>query len=208
MIQLRQQVKDASPTFYLTLISIISSLAFGYLLSGLKLDLLFGNAWKLLYWLQITATLQAIIIMWHEFAMSTVTFKWVINYIDSLIPFLFGIALFAIVTSINPTEPQIRFYSFAGFSLVGSIAYKNQFLKSRKEHDNKQVIKILGNYHSFAIQFSLVCTILFLVFGIISPIVDSKINSIFLSISNILCIGYVILVHRCWSKAFSSSTDV
>jgi hypothetical protein len=101
MVQLRQKVKDASPSFYLTLISIIASLAFGYLLSKINPKYLYGSDWRFLYWLKVIVSFQAIIITWHEYAMSTVTFKWVLNYIDSLVPFLFGIMLFGIIENIN-----------------------------------------------------------------------------------------------------------
>jgi len=207
MVQLRQQVKDASPGFYLTLISIIVSLGFGYLLSKIQPKHLFGNEWSFLYWLKVIASFQAIILTWHEYAMSTVTFKWVLNYLDSLVPFLFGITLFGIIKSINSEELHLWFYFFSGFTFVGLIAYSNQLVKTKREPENKIILGILHKYHPVCISTSFLCTLLFYFFGRLSiKYAGTESVQFLLCIgTNIIFIIYTIWGHFCWGSAFNNN---
>lgn len=204
MDRLRQKVKDASPSFYLTLISIIASLAFGYLLSKLEPKYLYGNDWRFLYWLKVIASFQAIIITWHEYAMSTATFKWVLNYIDSLIPFLFGIMLFGIIENLNCEKTHLWFYFLSGFTFIAIIAYANQFVKTKREDENRLILFIMPSYHPFSILSSIVCTMLFFGFGfVIFKFPELDLIPLLLCVAvNIIFIVYTIIGHFCWKSAF------
>jgi len=207
---LRQKVKDASPTFYQTLISMVAALAMGYLLSELKRDQLYGNELSLLYCLQVFVSFLTIVITWHEYAMNTTSLKWIIGYIDSIVPFLFGMTLFAIVTSLNPDAPEHWFYSLASFTAIGALAYNNQFQKARREDDNEDILKSLANYHLITIGASLICTNLFVTFGYICStyIGNVKVHFYLVSITSIIFISYVVWGNWIWHRAISSSSVV
>ncbi|MGD9824844.1 hypothetical protein [Desulfobacter sp.] len=208
MVQLRQKVKDASPSFYLTLISIIASLAFGYLLSKIKDEYLYGSDWRrFLYWLKVLLSFQAIIITWHEYAMSTVAFKWVLNYVDSLVPFLFGITLFGIIENLACERTHVWFYFLSGFTLIAIVAYNNQFLKTEREDENGQILSIMRLYHPMCIFSSIICTMFFPVFGIMS-FKFGQIELVSLSlcaVTNLIFIVYTIRCDFCWKSAFKQN---
>jgi len=159
----RRRAKEAMSTFYLTLISIIASLALGYLLSMLTLERLFGSAADIVYWLQATATLQMIFLMWHEYVMGTIFFKWVIGHIDSVIPFTFGLVLFAMIHLMN-RDVATWLFAASTFASISCLAYINQLCKARREHENKGVLDLVA-FHRVVIPFSLVTAIFFLFAG-------------------------------------------
>ena len=76
---------ESHRAFYLTLISMIQSLAFGYLLATLDLTVMPTGTQML----QICTTFVLIVVVWHEYAVSTMMFVWLIDLWDSLIPFIF-----------------------------------------------------------------------------------------------------------------------
>jgi hypothetical protein len=109
---------ESNRTFYLTLTSMIQSLAMGYLLTSID----FTAVPPIADVLQIVATFMLIVLVWHEYAISTMLFIWVVDLWDSLIPFVFGFTeVFMIVCvrgttgltvaaagAIGPRPPKLR----------------------------------------------------------------------------------------------------
>jgi small-conductance mechanosensitive channel len=159
----RSRAKKAMSAFYLTLISIIGSFALGFLLSELKPERLFGATADVVYWLQATATLQMIFLMWHEYVMGTIFFRWVIGYVDSVIPFTFGLVLFATIRLIN-RNVTTWLLAVSVFASISCLAYINQLRKARRERENKKLLDSTP-FHRIVIPFCLVTGILFLLAG-------------------------------------------
>ena len=164
MEQYRIRTKEASPAFYLTLVSIIQSLALGYLLSGIKPARLFADT-GLLYGLMCLATLQIVILTWHEYAVGSICFRTVLDYFDSLIPFLFGIAQWAVIAAINQETPFAWFVALMFYTAVSLMAYTNQGWKSRREQENAALLEFLGGYHRQMITFPALSLLSFALFA-------------------------------------------
>src|SRR5258706_1042313 len=90
-----ERSNDALSGFYLTLVSIMQSLAFGYLLQIVGSELTTNGKIGLNMVLQASTILLAIVLVWHEYAIGTVAYEgrsWRLDIFDSFIPFLIGIA--------------------------------------------------------------------------------------------------------------------
>lgn len=190
MDAVRTRAKEAMPTFYLTLISIIGSLALVGLLSALRIERLFGSAADMVYWLQATATLHLILLMWHEYVMGTVFFKWVIGYIDSMVPFAFGLTLFATIHLIN-RDVTMWLFAASVFAFIACLAYINQYWKARREPENKAVLDLM-TFHSVVIPFSLVTSTLFLLAGtVLMKLGSSRVMALAITGSaNLVCMAF------------------
>ncbi len=168
---LKEAAKKRIADFYLTLISIIQSLALGYLFEYLQYEKVFGDRFSGTYLLQVIATLQVIILVWFEYAMSVVVFRWVINIIDSLIPFLFGVSQYVLIAFMNH-ESDTEGLWFLGFSILAAVAlfaFKNQETKSRRESENAEVMQLMDARHHWRITYAFViATVIFVFFAFIS----------------------------------------
>jgi hypothetical protein len=159
MKRILETSRNTSQVFYLQLISIISSLSLGFLLVKANGDYLFGNEFSVLYWLKITATIQIIILTWHEYVMGTIYFRWVVGYIDSAIPFMFAITQYIVIQNIHPGRYHKWFLALGAFAIVSILAYMNQYIKAKKEKTNRYIIRRLKVFHYFAMSYSLFAVI-------------------------------------------------
>ena len=141
------------------------------------------------------ATFQAIVLTWHEYAMSTLVFRWILNYIDSLIPFLFSATLFGIIESINSKDIYPWFYFLSGYAAVGLIAYVNQYFKSKKESVNKVVLYIVKEYHPVCIVAAIAFTLIFSLFGWLSNL---NANSLIVQVRLCLAVNVFFIVYTIW----------
>src|ERR1019366_3193443 len=110
---------ETQRSFYLTLISMIQSLAFGYLLT----------------------TILVILLVWHEYAIGTMLYVWLIDFWDSLIPFLFGVTQFSLISALKAQDwsPSVWFFSLAAFAALSFWAFMNQFVKGSAYVENQEV---------------------------------------------------------------------
>src|ERR1035438_340722 len=107
---------ESNRTFYLTLTSMIQSLAMGYLLTSID----FTSMPPIADVLQAVATFTLIILVWHEYAISTMLFVWVVDLWDSVIPFVFGFTEFFIISTLNTRKfgSEWWFIGLSGFAIV------------------------------------------------------------------------------------------
>lgn len=203
--------KDASPTFYLTLISITQSLVLGYLFEYLNYDKIFGNCFCMEYLLKTIVSLQLIILIWFEYAMSTICFKWVLNYFDSLIPFFFGISQYLLLVFMNKAKNDyLWFFGIALITAVSLTAYVNQNIKAAKESDNKLIFYKLGNLHKQATYLFVALTLLlFLALGALNsfPLFNSQFVSWSLAIINIILLSYALFRSYIWRRVFNINAE-
>ena len=161
MDSIRDRAKQASSTFYLTLVSVISSLALGYFLTAIDFDRLLGRTLDTTYLFVTTATFQMILLVWHEYVMGTIFFTWVIGYTDSVILFLMGIVQFAAIRVMNANFSN-WLLMISGFSLVGLAAYCNQVWKAGHEPENRETFDMI-HFHHVMISYTATAVILFFV---------------------------------------------
>jgi hypothetical protein len=155
-------------SFYLTLISMIQSLALGYLLTILDL----GAMRQTTYVLQVIATFTAIVLVWHEYAVGTVLYVWVIDLLDSVIPFVLGLAQYFLITTLKRGEwgPKWWLGAFGFFGVVSLLAFMNQFLKAAKYNENKRALGAAMRRET--ILYVLGAVLLFLALGVAAHFVD------------------------------------
>ncbi len=150
MSKLDQKSRQAHAGFYLTLVSIMQSLAFGYLLQVLGAELITKGALSLNMLFQAATTLLAIILVWHEYAIGTIAYTWKLDLWDSAIPFVFGIAEYLMITFMVIPEDNKLFgetryaywlWSIAVFAFIGILAYLNQHKKAEIDSDENPEVK-------------------------------------------------------------------
>lgn len=148
MISIDSKHHQAHSGFYLTLVSIMQGLALGYLLQVLTAEVTSLGYLTLLTTFQALTSLVIIVIVWHEYAIGTILFRWKLDLLDSAIPFLFGIAQYVMIAAISiPTTNHIlsqsRFslwlWTQPAFCLVSCVAYWNQYKKAIVDEDAKYV---------------------------------------------------------------------
>jgi hypothetical protein len=152
MSKLEQKSRQAHAGFYLTLVSIMQSLAFGYLLQVLGSELTTRGMLSLNISLQALTMLLILILVWHEYAIGTIAYAWKLDFFDSTIPFLFGITEYAMISFMAISDDKQFFgktryvcwlWSIAAFAFVGVLAYFNQHKKAEIDSDeNPNTLKI------------------------------------------------------------------
>jgi len=200
---LKEGAKRASPDFYLALVGMIASLAFGYLLASLAPGRLFGVSADALYWLQGTAILQAIVLTWHEYATGTACFVWPTDHFDSTIPFLFGLSLFACITLMQQEMVAAWFYSMAAFAGVTGLAYRNQCVKARRETENRDALRSLGRFYPMA-SLSVLVGLVFSIGSALAVTAYAGVGQLGIALAaalNVLFLTHAVMTHVLRSKA-------
>jgi hypothetical protein len=155
---------ETQRSFYLTLISMLQSLAFGYLLTTISLkDLLTPS-----YGLQVLSTFLVILLVWHEYAIGTMLFAWLVDFWDSTIPFLFGIVQFFLISALKPQDwsASAWFFCLSAFAALSLWASWNQFAKGSAHVENREVLSIYGHTKHRTMIYVAVSCVVFLVEGI------------------------------------------
>lgn len=157
---------ETQRSFYLTLSSMIPSLAFGYLLTTVSL----ADPSVLAYKLMVLSTFVVIVLVWHEYAIGTMLYAWLIDFWDSVIPFLFGITQFLLIHALKPDawSPNLWFFSLASFAAVSLCAFWNQFRKASKHPENQEVLSLLGRGRLRTLIYAGLSAILFSFEGLVA----------------------------------------
>jgi hypothetical protein len=163
MSKLADKSKQAHAGFYLTLVSIVQSLALGFLLQLLDAELIAKGTLSLNISFQAITVFLGIILVWHEYAIGTIAYTWKLDIIDSAIPFLIGVAEYMMIAAMaipedNPTFGTKRYalwlWSLSAFAFTAVIAYLNQHKKAQVETDeSSDVIKIPKKNLGFTVGY-------------------------------------------------------
>ena len=122
----------------------MQGLALGYLLQVVSAEVTSRGSISPLTMFQALASLLIIIIVWHEYAIGTVLFRWKLDLLDSAIPFLFGIVEYIMIASISiplvdhaMSEHRFSLWLWAlpAFCFVSCLAYWNQYSKAIVDED-------------------------------------------------------------------------
>ena len=149
MSEFDDKSKDAHTGFYLTLVSIMQSLALGYLLQVLGAELVAKGTLPPNLVFQAVTSLLTVILVWHQYAIGTVAYRWKLDIFDSTIPFLMGIGEYSMIAAMAIPETKtavsgMRFvlwlWSLAAFAFVSIFAYLNQYGKAELEIESKVFI--------------------------------------------------------------------
>jgi len=152
-VHLRKAARSHLPSIYLQLVSIFCSLALAYLLDGIRSR--HPGSSTVSDWMMFAATVHIIILTWHEYAVGSAYFRWVLTIADSLIPFLLGICLFMITDCWREREIANWLLWAGPYCFVATLAYINQGRQASRDPTNRSALKGLRGYHSTTIILSL-----------------------------------------------------
>ena len=159
-----ERLKDALGGFYLTLVSVMQSLALGFLLQSAGATLLSAGRlpWGLL--LQSATVLLALVLVWHQYAFGTVAFRWRLDLFDSAIPFAIGTSeylMIAVMVSSQKRSP-VAVHGFAfwlwflsAFAGVSAMAYLNQSRKAERTRESETLIAPSRRSMQFTLAYCL-----------------------------------------------------
>jgi hypothetical protein len=163
-----QSLIQSSASFYLTLASIIQSLAFAFLLDQ-AFRAVTASDTSVVFWLRIATAFIIIILVWHEYAMGSIAYFWIVDLLDTSIPFLFAISQYMLIHFSNPDE---SFYSLSQheswlisiwiFSFITVGAYWNQVKKIRASEGGTEFFAVALKSLKFAVLNVVVFGVIFL----------------------------------------------
>jgi hypothetical protein len=144
--RVRNQAKEMFPTVYLTLLSMVQALALEVLWSAVNgQDHLWArSATALTGWLQAVAMFQMIFFVWVGYAHVVMQFRWVVSVRDSMIPFIIGIAEFALIGLILPGKLHLWFYGLAATTAFGAWVNLSVLRNASAEPENTDVVALIG----------------------------------------------------------------
>ena len=138
--EIRNRTKEYFPTVLLTLLSIVQAIALELLWGKVvSIESLYSlSSIAILGWIQISATLLGIVLIWLVYAGNVMRFRWVPNLADSTYPFLVGILEFWLVENIG--QGKLGFWFIAMGATFGLMTWVSQITmrKSRFDADNAE----------------------------------------------------------------------
>lgn len=129
---------EATPNIYLTLISIIQGLALGSLADHLDFHCNGQSAGKfLIRMLMYGVAIQMIAVTWHEYANSTICFRWPLGLRDTWIPILLGLCEYLVVKNAEFSHARAFWVWLSLFVLLGFAAFINRSHHIRNAPENR-----------------------------------------------------------------------
>jgi len=163
MEQIREAAKSGCSSFYLQIVSITQSLAFGFLLNSIQSrfsDPRFSEQiWPpttieaATSWLQVALVFQMIVLTWHVNVGNAIIFRRLVGLSDSYIPFALMIPQFCLAVFLLPAPIHYWFYSVAAFCAVTIWAYTNMYIKDGRELENKDFFMELDKFIILGLRY-------------------------------------------------------
>lgn len=170
--EITERVKRTYSSGYLTLVSIIQAIIFGYFIVTIGEN--FTDITPLRALISLS-TFLVIIIVWNECMIGSTTLRYIPRLTDSSLPFLIGLTEFLIIYHIFSVL-HLWFYSIAASTFVGFFSYLNIFSSAMKDPANRSIFQSLGNWPTMTEMFCYISTIIFIFFGVISYIYSLRMN--------------------------------
>ncbi len=141
MSEIRKRAKENFPAVLLTLVSIIQAIALESLWDHVSHHPeLFEATWPaFLSWLQVAVTLNLIIMIWLIYVGLLLRMRWTPTQSDSALPFLVGLAEFAMIAMMGPDN--LWAWVLIGGLLSVMIQYMIYTLmrRARRDPDNQEI---------------------------------------------------------------------
>jgi hypothetical protein len=137
---LREDAKDLFPTIYLTLVSMVQALALEELLDvALRGDPPPAGARGALLSLQLFAVFVGLLVVWHDYVLGVIRYRYVVGIQDSLIPFLLAFGEFGLIESTRRGSLVAWFRWWAVLLGMGVWIYVHQYTRARADPANGDV---------------------------------------------------------------------
>jgi len=210
----------ANASFYMTMVSIIQSLALGYFATALKPISIFApispTAW-LLCILTYTIVIQMIVVTWHEYAIGSICFKWPLGYSDSWIPILLGLCEYFVIyfATVEHTRYTFAcgrptpcfFIAFVVFLTLTWFAFQNQYRKTvANRDDNKDILALIEPYLLSTRKLMFANVIVYLVAALVTwRYSEDWISILFLVVCNGNIVFHAVRGKRAFDLVFSAT---
>jgi len=104
MEEIRNRARTNLPNVLLTLLSIVQALALEFLWDYISEipDLMTASWFNVLVWVQLSATLIGLVLIWIVYASHVMRLRWVPTTTDSVYPFAIGLLEFTLVELLGP----------------------------------------------------------------------------------------------------------
>jgi hypothetical protein len=145
-VELISRIEASFRDVYLTLISIIQGVTFGFLAASAFADPL-PNANQ---WIAYIICLTTIIVVWQEYMVGATAFIWTPTVLDAVVPFGIGIVEFLLIANARQSVGEFL-TSFAIYLGAGVVGYTNWLFHARRGADLNIYISYprLGGYVRF-----------------------------------------------------------
>src|SRR5262245_10586291 len=205
MSSLRDDAKRLFPTITLTLVSIVQALALQALLQG-ALDPLANHgegAAFALRMFQVVGVFLMLVIVWHEYVLGVVRFRYVIGLQDSLIPFVLGFAELGVIEATYNAPLETWFLWQALALAVGVWIYWHQTWRARHDPEAGDIRERHGQFTAtqriaFMVASSAFCVVVSLAIAQLHPSLDVQIALVGALIVGQL--GFGAVSARVWAK--------
>lgn len=140
MESIRKRAVEQFPTVLITLLSIVQALALEFLWDHLhhRPDLFEMTLIAVVGWMQITASLIGMILIWLTYASMVMRFRWTPSTLDSVLPFFVGLIQFLLIDLMGP-ETIGQWLIVLGLVFATMIAGSHQVLRrARKDVANRE----------------------------------------------------------------------
>lgn len=154
--RLEETIPTAFSSFYSTFLSMIQGIALGYLFFQSAQLMKDHQHFNLFY---SGLTLMVIIIIWHEYVLSTIEVWWVITWFDSFIPLGLGGGEIFMISYLN--MPEWWFFAIAWTAFIGFCAYINYGMRVKKEYFDEERRDELDQHFRKNIKRGRICLALY-----------------------------------------------
>lgn len=198
---LREQINDFFPSYYTTLISIIQATSFGYLLVSFSNYLVLSNDPISYHLVLYLINFSIIIAVWYEYMMGSASLRWLPNILDSVLPFLLGMAQFSLIYFAKVENIVWYYWSFSLLCLFSYFAYVNMYkgAVNLKTEKNILVLKLIGIYPKINKAGILSIGLISAIFALVIQYLDIR-PSLFAYIMLIMLILFIVRGYFYWKR--------
>jgi len=187
---------DYMPTYYVTLVSIIQSIALGLLFAALFNEVsgitrgTFDPIWTIL----IIGTFFLIISIWITYTRTVPAMRVIPQTLDAIVPFFFGLTQALAIFCISLHEIAWFYFSLSSCAVVAILQYIHSFRQARLHYEkNREFLEKMGPWDRKAILMAVIRGSIFIIFGLSEAFFELKslYFAIFFLLINVLLIMFL-----------------
>ncbi len=193
-----ERLLDYMPTYYVTLVSIIQSIALYFLFAALleELSSISTSSFDPIWITLIIGLFFIIISIWITYTRLTSVMRIIPQTLDGIIPFFFGLTEVIPIFCINLHVLSWFYLSMSACSFVSIVQYAHSFRQARMHMEfNQEFIQKMTPWQPRAILMSGIRGLIFIAFGLIEVFLSLH-SLIIACIFLLLNIVLIFFIHR------------
>jgi len=169
------RAKELLPTIILTILSMVQALALELFWSRIEGSnfLWQGDLDAVVGWLQLSAMLVGILLIWVLYVSFVLRFSWLPALEDTLIPFLIGLLEFAMIDAMRPNFLGLWFVLLAALFAVVTLGSHLMMRQARQEPANDYFFSQVNTASWRDYIATIVVVTLFCIFGLVLWLYDN-----------------------------------